>query len=68
MKTISELQQEIRSMQMELQEINNRLSNINDALLNYKDSGLTIPNIREYVKSRKPCLLSSIRLFIMDIQ
>lgn len=40
MKTISELQQEIRSMQMELQEINNRLSNINDALLNYKDSGI----------------------------
>ena len=41
MKTISELQQEIRSMQTELQEINKRLSNINDELLNYKDSGVS---------------------------
>lgn len=41
MKTISELQQEIRSMQTELQNINNRLGNMNDELLNYKDSGIS---------------------------
>lgn len=40
MKTISELQQEIRIMQTELIKINNQLSEINDELLNYKDSGI----------------------------
>lgn len=46
MKTIAELQQEIRSMQTVLQEINNRLSNIDDELLNYKDSGIRDSNYK----------------------
>lgn len=41
MKTISELQQDIRTMQTELKSINMRLSEINDELLNYKDSGIS---------------------------
>ncbi len=41
MKTISELQQEIRSMQSELHNINGRLTEINEELLNYKDSGIS---------------------------
>lgn len=38
MKTISELQQEIRNMQADM---NKRLSEINDELVNYKDAGMS---------------------------
>lgn len=41
MKTISELQQEIRSMQTELRNISDHLTEINDELLNYKDTGMS---------------------------
>lgn len=39
MKTISELQQEIRSMQIELNNISEHLTDIDNELLNYKDTG-----------------------------
>lgn len=39
MKTISELQQEIRSMQSELSNISEHLTDIDNELLNYKDTG-----------------------------
>lgn len=38
MKTISELQQEIRSMQIELNNISEHLTDIDNELLNYKDT------------------------------
>lgn len=39
MKTISELQQEIRTMQIELNNISEHLTDIDNELLNYKDTG-----------------------------
>lgn len=39
MKTISELQQEIRKMQIDLRDMDKHLSEISDELLSYKDSG-----------------------------
>lgn len=39
MKTISELQQEIRSMQIELNNISEHLTDIDNELLNYNDTG-----------------------------
>lgn len=39
MKTISELQQEIRSMKIELNNISEHLTDIDNELLNYKDTG-----------------------------
>lgn len=70
MKTISELQQEIRTMQTELLKINNQLSEVNDELLNYKDSGIKqsiYKNIYEVAK-RMPVIEHPIIRYNMSVK
>ena len=53
MKTISELQQEIRSMKIELNNISEHLTDIDNELLNYKDTEKSNLYIRKYMKLQK---------------